>query len=33
MTDNHFSYKRSAAMAAAIATLGAKHIFIRAHCP
>jgi transposase InsO family protein len=33
MTDNHFSYKRSADMAAAIATLGAKHLFIKAHCP
>jgi transposase InsO family protein len=33
MTDNHFSYKRSADMAAAIDTLGAKHIFIKAHCP
>jgi transposase InsO family protein len=33
MTDNHFSYKRSAAMAAAIAVLGARHIFIKAHCP
>ncbi|HEU0206138.1 MAG TPA: IS481 family transposase [Pseudolysinimonas sp.] len=33
MTDNHFSYKRSADMATAIALLGAKHIFIKAHCP
>ena len=33
MTDNHFSYKRSADMADAIAALGAKHIFIKAHCP
>lgn len=33
LTDNHFSYKHPAAMAAAIATLGAKHIFIKAHCP
>lgn len=33
MTDNHFSYKLSNDMAAAIATLGAKHIFIKAHCP
>jgi hypothetical protein len=33
MTDNHFSYKRSNDMAEAIAALGAKHIFIKAHCP
>ena len=33
MTDNHFSYKRSNDMAAAIQTLDAKHIFIKAHCP
>lgn len=33
MTDNHFSYKLSADMATAIATLDAKHIFIKAHCP
>lgn len=33
MTDNHFSYKCSADMAVAIAALGAKHIFIKAHCP
>lgn len=33
MTDNHFSYKRSADMAAAVAALGARHIFIKAHCP
>lgn len=33
MTDNHFSYKRSTDMADAIAALGAKHIFIKAHCP
>lgn len=33
MTDNHFSYKRSNDMAAAIHKLGAKHIFIKAHCP
>lgn len=33
MTDNHFSYKLSTDMAAAISTLGAKHIFIKPHCP
>lgn len=33
MTDNHFSYKLSTDMADAIAALGAKHIFIKAHCP
>jgi len=33
MTDNHFSYKLSADVAAAVATLGARHVFIRPHCP
>jgi transposase InsO family protein len=33
MTDNHLSYSRSADMAAALATLGATHLFIRPHCP
>lgn len=33
MTDNHFSYKLSNDMKAAIQTLGATHIFIKAHCP
>jgi transposase InsO family protein len=33
MTDNHFSYRRSHDMAAAIATLTARHVFIRPHCP
>jgi len=33
MTDNHFSYKLSNDMREAIAALGAKHIFIKAHCP
>lgn len=33
MTDNHFSYKLSTDMANAITALGAKHIFIKAHCP
>lgn len=33
ITDNHFSYRRSADVAAVIATLGATHKFIRPHCP
>jgi transposase InsO family protein len=33
MTDNHLSYKRSNDVAAAMAHLGAKHVFIRPHCP
>jgi transposase len=33
MTDNHFSYKRSADVAAATGALDAKHVFIRPHCP
>lgn len=33
MTDNHFSYKNSTAMADAVAELRAKHKFIRPHCP
>jgi transposase len=33
MTDNHWSYKNSNAVAAAIADLGARHKFIRPHCP
>ena len=33
ITDNHLSYRRSADVAAVIATLGAKHKFIRPHCP
>lgn len=33
ITDNHFSYRRSNAVAAVIAALGAKHIFIKPHCP
>ena len=33
ITDNHFSYRHCADMAAAIATLGAVHKFIRPHCP
>lgn len=33
ITDNAFAYRHSAAMREAIATLGAKHKFIRPHCP
>jgi transposase InsO family protein len=33
MTDNHFSYKNSHAVADALQALGAKHVFIRPHCP
>src|SRR5215218_8599440 len=33
MTDNHFSYRKSAAVAHAIAALSAKHTFSRPHCP
>ena len=33
LTDNHFSYRRSADVAAVIAALGARHKFIRPHCP
>ena len=33
ITDNHFSYRRSNHVKAAIATLGATHKFIRPHCP
>ena len=33
MTDNHWSYKNSNAVAAAIADLGARHKFIRPLCP
>jgi hypothetical protein len=33
ITDNHFSYRRSNDVKAAIATLGATHKFIRPHCP
>jgi transposase InsO family protein len=33
MTDNHFSYKRSADVAAVMAALNATHVFIRPHCP
>jgi transposase InsO family protein len=33
ITDNHFSYRRSTGVAEVIAALGAKHIFIKPHCP
>jgi transposase InsO family protein len=33
ITDNHWSYRRSADVAAVIANLGAKHVFIKPHCP
>ena len=33
MTDNHWSYTKSAAVTAALGTLGATHITIRPHCP
>jgi transposase InsO family protein len=33
ITDNHFSYRRSNDVAAVIAALNAKHVFIKPHCP
>lgn len=33
ITDNHFSYKKSADFTHAITSIGARHIFIKAHCP
>lgn len=33
MTDNHMSYKPSNGVRDALATVGARHVFIRAHCP
>lgn len=33
MTDNHFSYRNSHDVRAAMEVLGAKHRFIRPHCP
>ena len=33
MTDNHLSYRRSADFGATLATLGARHVLIRPHCP
>ena len=32
ITDNHFSYRRSTDVAVVIASIGAKHIFIKPHC-
>jgi transposase len=33
ITDNHWSYRRSEDLHVAIATIGAKHLFIKPHCP
>lgn len=33
MTDNHFSYRHTRAVAEVITALGARHVFIRPHCP
>ena len=33
MTDNHWTYKRSRAVAEVIAALDARHLFIKPHCP
>jgi Integrase core domain len=33
ITDNHFSYRRSNDVVVVIADLGAKHVFIKPHCP
>ncbi|WP_156174174.1 IS481 family transposase [Mycobacterium nebraskense] len=33
ITDNHFSYRRSTDVAATMAQLGARHLFIKPHCP
>ena len=33
ITDNHLSYRRSADVRDAIKDLGAKHLFIKPHCP
>ncbi len=33
MTDNHFSYRLSNDVRAALVALGAKHVLIRPHCP
>lgn len=33
ITDNHFSYRHSADVAATMNTLGARHKFIKPHCP
>jgi transposase len=33
MTDNHFSYRKSADVERVLGDLGARHVFIRPHCP
>jgi transposase InsO family protein len=33
MTDNALAYRRSGDFAAALETLGARHLLIRPHCP
>jgi transposase InsO family protein len=33
ITDNHFSYRLSADVAAVMQTIGARHMFIKPHCP
>jgi transposase InsO family protein len=33
ITDNHLSYKKSYEFRDAVAALGARHLFIKAHCP
>lgn len=33
ITDNHLSYRRSIDVALAVASLDARHVFIRPHCP
>ena len=33
MPDNHFSYRHARAVADVLAALGARHVFIRPHCP
>jgi transposase InsO family protein len=33
MTDNHWSYARSTDVTNVIADLGARHLFIKPHCP
>ena len=33
ITDNHLSYRRSHAIRSAVTALGARHLFIKPHCP
>jgi transposase InsO family protein len=33
MTDNHWTYTRSKALAVALERIGARHLTIRPHCP